>query len=155
MANPFFSGRIPTGLLRHIEQYQETTGESKTEILIQSLASYTGYKLEETEKTSDNPLQKRVKILEKKVREIEESLDNKKEEAPQLQLVSQVLSDDNNIFTTQQVCAKLPIKDEQLKYWKKSKQLPKEINGYTISFSHKGNNQNYYKVEKQSFDNRR
>jgi hypothetical protein len=50
-ANPFFSGRIPQELFDHIEKRIEKSGESKTDILVQALAIYTGF---------DLPIQKEI-----------------------------------------------------------------------------------------------
>ena len=43
MPNPYFSGRIPPELFEHIEKFRETSGESKTELLIAALSTYTNY----------------------------------------------------------------------------------------------------------------
>jgi hypothetical protein len=77
-ANPFFSGRIPQELFDHIEKRIEKSGESKTDILVQALAIYTGFDLPSTKESAKSPLAEKIEILtsevellKKKFKEIE------------------------------------------------------------------------------------
>lgn len=45
MAKSFFSGRIPQSLNDHVTKFCEDTGKTKTDILIEALAKYTGFEL--------------------------------------------------------------------------------------------------------------
>lgn len=72
MPNPFFSGRIPQDLDERIKQYVAETGESKTDILINALATYLNYPVApksnpvvEVSKGMFAALEERVAILEK------------------------------------------------------------------------------------------
>lgn len=77
MPNPFFSGRIPPDLDERIKQHIAETGESKTEVLINALATYLNYPVirpaPATTSLGDEErfraLEKRVAILETLVRE--------------------------------------------------------------------------------------
>lgn len=67
--NPFYSGRIPPELLKHIENHRQKSGESKTEILIRALSAYTGFALPKSEIELDNPLLNRIESLEKTIKQ--------------------------------------------------------------------------------------
>jgi hypothetical protein len=62
-ANPFFSGRIPQELFDHIEKRIEKSGESKTDILVQALAIYTGFDLPSIKESTKSPLAEKIEIL--------------------------------------------------------------------------------------------
>jgi hypothetical protein len=62
-ANPFFSGRIPQELFDHIEKRIEKSGESKTDILVQALAIYTGFDLPIQKEITQSPLAEKVEML--------------------------------------------------------------------------------------------
>jgi hypothetical protein len=76
MANPFFSGRIPTDLHKRIEQYISETGVSKTQVLINALATYLDFPIStqnlapasQVSKEIFSALEERVKILEELIR---------------------------------------------------------------------------------------
>lgn len=83
MPNPFFSGRIPPELEAHVEEYRKQTGESKTDVLIKALSTYTDFQdkqveIENTEIT--NPILERLEKIEERLTE----LDNLKEQLTQL-----------------------------------------------------------------------
>ncbi len=71
MANPFFSGRIPPDLLDRVEKHCAETGETKTDILINALATYFDHPVAprntptiEVSKQMFAALEERVAILE-------------------------------------------------------------------------------------------
>jgi hypothetical protein len=85
---PFFSGRIPQDLFDVIEQRTKETGESKTQILIQALAAYTGFDLSDTPKGSDHSLKQKVELLSAEIETIKarlkeiESFQDKQDQKP-------------------------------------------------------------------------
>lgn len=94
-ASPFFSGRISQALFDHIERRIKETGETKTEILTQALAIYTGFDLPDIKEGQQSPLMQKVeqlslevKAIKKRIKEIESFQDQQKqtpskiEEAP-------------------------------------------------------------------------
>lgn len=66
MANPYLSGRIPVELNKQIEQYLAQSGESKTEMIINSVSAYIGVKLPDTKRNNE----KRLENLELEVAEL-------------------------------------------------------------------------------------
>lgn len=79
MANPFFSGRIPHELFDAVEKYRQSTGESKTDVLVKALSTYIGTPIKSQEPQADRTgdkdteklrnLEVRVEALEKLVTE--------------------------------------------------------------------------------------
>lgn len=65
-SNPFFSGRIPQELLDRVEKHVQETGESKTNILIQALATYLEFPIKPSS-TNNSNLEKRVYNLEQQI----------------------------------------------------------------------------------------
>jgi hypothetical protein len=66
-ANPFFSGRIPQELFDHIEKRIEKSGESKTDILVQALAIYTGFDLPIQKEITQSPLTEKITNLSNEI----------------------------------------------------------------------------------------
>jgi hypothetical protein len=64
--NPFFSGRIPKDLHERIAKYTEETGESKTQLLINALATYLNYPVQSTNSASAS-VDQRLTELEQRV----------------------------------------------------------------------------------------
>lgn len=80
MPNPFFSARIPPDLFEKIEQHIAETGESKTQILIQALATYVNHPIQ----TQEVSVSKGISIemftaLEERVAALEQLLKTPKE----------------------------------------------------------------------------
>lgn len=81
MPNPFFSGRIPVDLYERAEQYISETGESKTQVLINALATYLDFPISaqnlapasQVSKEIFSALEERVKILEELIGATEKS----------------------------------------------------------------------------------
>ena len=151
MANPFFSGRIPQELLYHVEKYRESTGETKTDVLVQALATYTEFQLDE--KNRSNPSKSIVSQLVKRIERLEaEVFDHKKlqaiarsEDYPLLDEIrkaeeSKRLKSSTNsktqVLTTAETIATVGVSQGALSRWKTEGLLPKEFKGYLIDFSH-------------------
>lgn len=87
-ASPFFSGRISQDLFDHIERRIKETGETKTEILTQALATYTGFDLPDIKEGQQSPLMQKVELLSLEVKTIRErikeieSFQNQQKQAP-------------------------------------------------------------------------
>ncbi|ANV92014.1 hypothetical protein [Picosynechococcus sp. PCC 8807] len=158
MANPFFSGRIPQDLFDHVEKHRDTTGESKTDVLVKALAAYTefeGKALDNKAVPRFSELLKRLEKLENKVfgdDTIPETLENEKR---QIDLFStpQETSDtskpsETRLLTTQQVIDEKIASQASLSKWKNKKLLPKEFKGNLIDFSHRDEevNTSYWKI---------
>jgi hypothetical protein len=83
MPKPFFSGRIPSSLLKKIEERISQTGESKSQILIKALASYLDWSTgteptvtgEEAAQMLSN-LEHRIAILEGLIKTLQPTPDN-------------------------------------------------------------------------------
>jgi hypothetical protein len=68
-SNPFFSGRIPQELLDRVEKHVQDTGESKTNILIQALATYLEFPIQ-LNNSNNSTLEKRLNDLEQQVEQL-------------------------------------------------------------------------------------
>ena len=68
---PFLAARIPASLNASLESHVESTGESKTDTLINALAAYLGWSEDKQLKTSSSD---RLSQLEKRVKDIEDAL---------------------------------------------------------------------------------
>jgi hypothetical protein len=71
MANPFFSGRIPTSLAEKIEAHLFTTGETRSELLIRLLRAEVG-----DNKVDDKPDNLLLDLLAR-VEKLEQATNNK------------------------------------------------------------------------------
>lgn len=74
MTNVFFSGRIPKALSDHASEYAESLGKTKTEILIEALAQYTGFNLTTSVDNQSLPLPKLVEQLQQQIYELQKTL---------------------------------------------------------------------------------
>ena len=77
-ASPFFSGRIPQELLDAVEKHRALTGESKTDVLVRSLAKYVGYELPEVEVT-EPPIRSQIDKILKRLEAVETELGKSKQ----------------------------------------------------------------------------
>jgi len=68
---PFLAARVPASLNDALEAHTKSTGESKTDALINALAAYLGWSEDNVVKSSSSD---RLSILESKVRELEEAI---------------------------------------------------------------------------------
>ncbi len=72
--NPFFSGRIPQDLHDRIQQHCETTGESKTQVLINALAAYLNHPLKLENPSSTGISHQEFAALQEQVAALEKSI---------------------------------------------------------------------------------
>lgn len=163
-ASPFFSGRIPQELLDAVEKHRALTGESKTDVLVRSLAKYVSYELPEVE-IVEPPIQLQIDEILQRLEAIETELEiNRKVPAQNsnpskkqlgLQLDNSEITQDNKdentkILTTHEALEVVGIGRSTLSEWKTRKLLPRERNGYRIDFDHsdKSPKQSFWKVTK-------
>lgn len=74
-AKPFFSGRIPQSLYDALEEHQQQTNESKTEILIKALSTYVNHPVEPPVSSQAGAVEiSRITALEKKFETLEQEL---------------------------------------------------------------------------------
>lgn len=163
-ASPFFSGRIPQELLDAVEKHRALTGESKTDVLVRSLAKYVGYELPEVEVT-EPPIRSQIDKILKRLEAVETELGKSKQTSIQspspdkeqlgLQLDnSQITKDNENedtrVLITHEAIETVGISQSTLSEWKTKKLLPREKNGYRIDFDHstKSPRRSYWKVTK-------
>lgn len=151
MPNPFFSGRIPKELLDHVEAYRESTGASKTDVLVKALAAYTGFELEDKSDiaiASDELAEvfERLEKLENKVFKDEKKSEICDINERQYSLLDQITEVEETketqtqtqtqILTTTEIVKAKIASQGALSQWKNNGLLPKEYNGYVIDFSH-------------------
>lgn len=74
--NPFFSGRIPQDLYKKVEDFIKQSGKTKTEVLIESLASYLKHPIETKQPTGNEEVWKEINALKEKIVILEENLSN-------------------------------------------------------------------------------
>lgn len=67
-SKPFIAARIPEGLNLKLDEHSKATGESRTQALINALATYLGYT---SEAPSEQSASDRLSLLEKRVQELE------------------------------------------------------------------------------------
>ena len=72
---PFLAARIPHSLEAAIESHVDSTGESKTQTVINALAAYLGWSDGEEKKPTASD---RLSILEKKFAELEKLIKDRK-----------------------------------------------------------------------------
>ena len=150
MANPFFSGRIPKELLDHVEQHRESTGETKTDVLVKALAAYTGFQLDEKGEIAP-PASITSELLERLEKLEAHVFGNAKapfteqiiETYPLLDEIKRAeesnkpdLGNKTQILTTAEAIATVGVSQGALSQWKSKGLLPKEFKGYLIDFSH-------------------
>jgi len=126
---PFFSARISQSLSDAIEVHRKQTGESKTEVLTRALAKYINYELDDR-KNSLPPIQEkldeifqRLDALENKEITTDNNIDN-----------SEITDDNFQILPSKEVIELLDITQPTLSNWRNQNKLPKQKNGYEISF---------------------
>jgi len=162
-SSPFFSGRIPQELLDKVEEHRALTGESKTDVLVRSLAKYVGHELPEVE-VVEPPIRSQIDEILKRLEVVEIELKTKKLQQQTLQesnetqltlLDNKEITNDNDlentrILATKEAVETVGISQGTLSQWKTKRLLPQEKNGYRIDFerSTKVPRQSYWKVTK-------
>jgi hypothetical protein len=149
MTNPFFSGRISQGLLDHVEKHRESTGESKTDVLVKALAAYTGFEdndktdlsgfkipevLERLERLESEVFGKEVEPKALGVEERQYNLDFEKvveaEEKPE----PKTQEGETEILTTSEMVERGVVKNRRtLSDWNKEEGFPKTYKGFLIN----------------------
>ncbi|MGK7898274.1 MAG: hypothetical protein AB4372_32835 [Xenococcus sp. (in: cyanobacteria)] len=139
--NPFFSGRIPQGLLDRIEEYRQQTNQSKSEILIKALAKYVEYQLEE-KAPQIPPIREEFKKIYKRLEALESQLSKKETELPkQLEITddNEVIISDNKsdyeVLSGKEVIELTGIGKSKLYGDRKKGKLPIIINGFEIDLN--------------------
>ncbi len=103
MASPFFSGRIPQELFDRIEQRTQSTGESKSQILVNALSQYLGLELPVSNSSEVANIKTRLTALEYVVKEIQTG--QPKGDRYQMSISDVLDNTDNNMITQSKVIA--------------------------------------------------
>ena len=129
MANPFFSGRIPQELLDRVEKHVQDTGESKTNILIQALATYLNFPVQPSN-SNNSTLEKRLNDLEQQVEKLlslgKDISEIKQTIADQSKIDNDVINNDTVETTNQSLKSKTTdnkVIDNDNKKWKLIEQM--------------------------------
>lgn len=72
--NPFFSGRIPQELYDRAEEYVSQTGKPKTQILIEALATYLEFPVDDLKDFKRGVSRSEFEVLERRVKNLERSI---------------------------------------------------------------------------------
>lgn len=97
MASPFFSGRIPQELFERIEQHVQSTGESKSQILVNALSQYLGLELPASNSSEVANIKTRLAVLESAIKEIQTG--QSKSDRYQMSILDASDNTDNNVIT--------------------------------------------------------
>jgi hypothetical protein len=95
---PFLAARVPASLNDALEAHTKSTGESRTDTLINALAAYLGWSEDNVTRSSSSD---RLSILEEKIRQLEEAIYKPRQtnlldiKASQPEQVKTVISFDN------------------------------------------------------------
>ena len=71
MASPFFSGRIPQDLYNKAEAFIKESGKTRTDVLIEALASYLQHPIENQKPVGNQDLWNAIQELQRKVELLE------------------------------------------------------------------------------------
>ena len=118
---PFLAARVPASLNDALEAHAKSTGESKTDVLINALAAYIGWSEDKKLKASSSD---RLSQLEKRVQDLEEAIYKPRQTSllemstGEAQPEEPVIDLDNNLDNAEIVDEWLTTKDAYEKYGK-------------------------------------
>lgn len=144
MANPFFSGRIPKALFDRIEDHLKSTGETKTQLLVNALSAYVGMPLSVDNRLITESLEDRLIKIEQRLQALENSVissyqpDNKDKDSSQTDGSEGVISNDNEADNNEEQVENKTLfsllGDEGSEEWLTTREAH-ELYGGTLSFA--------------------